>query len=254
MEPTDSRIGEVSNCEVRGNMNVGRLPRSFLFIMVVVVGVALVACGPKGEKGDRGETGNTPTEDRLVQLINEQITKNKEQLEGKQGLPGRDGQQGSPGRQGDPGTPGPPGRPGDKGDPGTLASLGGNYVGNRSVDTAVYLRTWTSVVDQSISVQRPSKVLVIATGVTTFRAANLNNSQYNLKLGLGLRADDAQFVQDYLGQSGSTEVNMPVALTGWFVVTPGQHRIHLLEFNEAGNPIIRQASLTFIVVNEGSAP
>ncbi len=108
---------------------VTRSKQSAALILLGIASLALVACqgpqgetGPQGQKGEvgpqgpQGEPGRTPTNDELLQLINQVIGQKKEELRGPSGPKGDRGPQGERGPTGATGSTGLTGPQGPKGD------------------------------------------------------------------------------------------------------------------------------------------
>jgi hypothetical protein len=119
-------------------------------------------------------------------------------------------------------------------------------VGRVAFDTSIPRSTWLSGLSLAVPLQRPSKVIVIATGTMTLPAG----TSFSFKLGLGAAVEDPGRFQEFRGQVDRFDTRIPLAVQRTFTLGPGQHTLHLLAFNEIGAPLIRDITLTAIVIEE----
>lgn len=237
----------------------------WLIVVLMALAIAAVACqgsqgpegpvGLQGPSGIRGEQGPAPTEEELVALVNKVVTDRREELTGPPGIPGSPGErgergetgfqglQGSQGLRGERGEQGPQGL---KGDSGPLVASYEISLGSLSFDTSRAGQTWLSGLSLPWTVAKPSKVLVLVTGVIDFRAG----LSFDMRLGIGTAVQEPSQWNEYQGQYGSAEVYVPFAISRTLSLSPGQHTVHFLAYNNSGAPIIRNATMTILLIEQ----
>lgn len=214
------------------------MSRVIVILLAVVLILANLSCqGPQGERGAPGPAGSPPSKEELLTLIKQAITEHASELRGPVG---ETGPQGAKGDRGEVGPQGP------KGDLGAVVGSYETSLGALSFDISVAGQTWLSGLSLPITLPRSSKVVAIATGTVTLRAA----TSFAFKVGIDTAIGDPGLFQEYRGQFGSSEVNIPLSLVRTFSLSSGQHTIYLLAYNQTGAPIIRQATLTAIVIQD----
>ena len=264
--------------------------RLFAIVSLALMSLLLVAaCGAlEGAEGPPGEPGDTPTKPELTSLVNQAITDRLDEVQGPQGvigpegpigengpsgLPGDTGDKGPQGPEGDQGPIGLRGRTGDQGEtglqgvqglpglqgakgipglPGTIADLGSaaTLLG-LDFDLSVSQNNWVPVISKTITITRPSKVLIIASATASMSCVINAECDYFFWLAVGTNLTDTGEAREVQISKLKLQMSLPIALNRVISLTPGEYTVQLLGLNETPiGPLIRNVMLTTMIIED----
>lgn len=258
--------------------------RLFGFVLLAATSLFLLAaCGAlEGAEGPQGEPGDTPTEAKLTNLVNQAIT---DRLDEVQGPAGPAGPQGPPGEKGDMGDTGPrglTGLPGDqgkigidgeqgpKGDtglqgfqgiqgiqgppglPGTIATLDSpTSLSGVDFDLSVSQNNWVSILGKTLTITKPSKVLLIASVTASMNCAINTECDFFFFIAVNTELVDPGDAREVQVSKMQKQMTLPIALNRVIALDPGEYIIHVIGFNETQiGPLIRNVELTAMVIED----
>ena len=261
--------------------------RLFAIVSLALMSLLLVAaCGAlEGAEGPPGEPGDTPTKPELTSLVNQAITDRLDEVQGPQGVIGPSGPIGENGPSGLPGDTGPQGPEGDKGPiglrgrtgdqgetglqgvqglpglqgakgipglPGTIADLGSaaTLLG-LDFDLSVSQNNWVPVISKTITITRPSKVLIIASATASMSCVINAECDYFFWLAVGTNLTDTGEAREVQISKLKLQMSLPIALNRVISLTPGEYTVQLLGLNETPiGPLIRNVMLTTMIIED----
>ena len=256
----------------------------FQFVLLAVVSLLLIAaCGAlEGAQGPPGDPGRTPTEKELTNLVNQAITDRLDEVQGPQGpegpqgpsgekgdrgstgLRGPEGPEGSQGGigltgrqglQGDTGLTGPQGAPGVQGPPGlpgAIAALDSPVtLSGLDFDLSVSQQQWVSILSKTITIDRPSKVLLIASATASMSCPISEECDYFFWIAVNIELVDPGDAREVQISRLKRQMTLPIALNRVIALDPGEYTVHVLGFNETPiGPLIRNVTLTTMVIED----
>jgi hypothetical protein len=261
--------------------------RLFGIVSLAVIAILLLAtCGAlEGGEGPPGEPGDTPTKAELTSLVNQAITDRLDEVQGPpgptgpegpsgnvgpRGLPGgtgtqgtegdkgpiglrgQGGLQGDTGPQGVQGLPGLPGVQGLPGLPGTIADLDSPVtLSGVNFDLSVSQNSWVPVISKSITITRPSKVLIIASATASMSCAINSECDYFFWLTVATNLMDTGEAREVQISKLKRQMTLPIALNRVIFLAPGEYIVQLLGLNETPiGPLIRNVILTTMIIKD----
>ncbi|MDA0989100.1 MAG: hypothetical protein O2783_08320 [Chloroflexi bacterium] len=261
--------------------------RLFRFVTLAVMSLSLLAaCGAlEGGEGPQGEPGRTPTEAELTNLVNQSITDRLDEVQGPQGPQGLQGPRGATGprgvtgatgTQGPEGSQGPigiTGGQGPKGDtglqgfqgiqgiqgiqgppglPDTIATLDSPVtLAGVDFDLSASQNNWVSILSKTITITKPSKVLLIASATASMSCAINSECDYFFWIAVNTSLVDPGDARAVQISKMKRQMSLPVALNRVIALGPGKYTIHVMGFNETPiGPLIRSVELTTMVIED----
>jgi len=257
----------------------------FQFVLLAVASLVLMAaCGAlEGGQGPPGEPGRTPTEAELTSLVNQALTDRLDEVQGPQGPTGPDGPPGvagvrgpvgSTGSQGPEGAQGPIGLRGGQGPqgdtgltglqgalgvqgpaglPGTIAALDSPVtLSGVDFDLSVSQGSWVSILSKTITIVRPSKVLLIASATASMSCAINAECDYFFFIAVNIELADPGDAREVQVSRLKRQMTLPIALNRVIALEPGEYTVHLLGLNENPpiGPLIRNVTLTTMIIED----
>jgi hypothetical protein len=162
------------------------------------------------------------------------------------------GLQGDTGPQGVQGLPGLPGAQGLPGLPGTIADLDSPVtLSGVNFDLSVSQNSWVPVISKSITITRPSKVLIIASATASMSCAINSECDYFFWLTVATNLTDTGEAREVQISKLKRQMTLPIALNRVIFLAPGEYIVQLLGFNETTiGPLIRNVILTTMIIKD----
>ncbi len=257
-----------------------------LVLLIAISSLLFVACGAlEGGPGPQGEPGDTPTESELRNLVNQGIIDRLEDVQGPEGptgatgssgttgprgttgttgiqgptgsqgpigLTGGQGDQGETGLQGVQGLPGLSGTQGIPGLSGTIASLDSPLtLFGVDFDLSVSQGGWVGIISKSITITKPSKVLVVASATASMSCAINSTCDYFFWLTVATNAVDTSDAREVQISKLERQMTLPIAINRVITLAPGEYTLQLLGLNETPiGPLIRNVMLTTLIIED----
>ena len=233
----------------------------------------LAACGADGQPG---EPGNTPTKAELNSLVNQAITDRLDEVQGPEGSQGTRGLTGATGPVGATGTQGPQGpigitgQQGSKGDigfqgfqgeqgiqgpqglPGTIATLDSPVtLSGVDFDLSTSQNNWVSILSKTITITKPSKVLILASATASMYCGINTQCDYFFWIAVNTSLVDPGDAREVQVTKMEKQMTLPVALNRVMALDPGEYTVHVMGYNETPiGPLIRNVELTTMVIED----
>jgi hypothetical protein len=233
----------------------------------------LAACGADGLPG---EPGNTPTNAELNSLVNQAITDRVDEVQGPEGsqgprgltgatgLNGATGSQGSQGpigitgQQGSKGGVGPQGFQGEQGIQGsqglsgTIATLDSPVtLSGLDFDLSTSQNNWVSILSKTITITKPSKVLLLASATASMYCAINSQCDYFFWIAVNTSLVDPGDSREVQVTKLEKQMTLPLALNRVIALDTGEYTVHVMGYNETPiGPLIRNVELTTMVIED----
>ena len=260
-----------------------------LVSLIIVLSLSLLFLGICGAfKGEQGEPGDSVTQTELTALVNEALTNRMDEVKGPQGGRGSQGPQGAKGDQGDQGDAGITGGQGIKGDkgdkgpiglrgkegpqgevgprgiqgfpgpqglaglPGTIADLDSpTTLSGLDFDLSVSQASWVSILAKSVTITKPSKVLIIASANAAMSCSIDSQCDYFFWLNVSTDLEDTTDAREIRVSQMKRQMTLPIALNRVVSLQPGEYSVKLSGFNDTPiGPLIQNVLLTTLVIED----
>ena len=136
--------------------------------------------------------------------------------------------------------------------PGTIADLDSpTTLSGLNFDLSVSQANWVEILSKSVTITKPSKVLIIANATASMSCMIDSQCDYYFWLNVTTDPEDTGDAREVRVSQMKQQMTLPIALNRVVSLQPGEYSVELSGFNDTPiGPLIQNVSLTILVIED----